>query len=1218
LAALLAVYLMAAPVTRVDAFGWLDKITVDVTDDRPDYVSVDTGREFEYDDGEVRVKLRVSGTARLAGVEYGSDADVYDAGAGFAVLVPRETKVDSGAAVELSVEKLGPGDKGYDDVMAETANSYGDVYSVVGLKYRFSLDGHELDMSGCTVEAQAGWTEQVLEDAADRILSDDETEDVSEDVGVAVSVYAVGEQGAELAAGTVVDMDEPSVVQSDVGMMDVQMCMAMEAVERVEADIAILPEDDVPMADAPGEKGLWSNMVDTVADFFGFGDGEADSEVAGDQFEVSDDESDVGEDGSSDIEDEPAEDMVVGDGNVEDNGPVENEESVDGTMGNAPNGGNDDTNGENDGKNDTDDKSDAWIVVDEFGTWLVVGVGANPEYNVQYWAWLPVVDKSGGTGARGSLNVINTTGKSLPVNGKGSNSPTDNALQGLKVSGDGTLETVNTFKEIYASEKWLYQKKPQMVYIDKVSSNKNRQTNYKLAAIWVLKTSKDASTTDKKGDSTAYGDWDIYALEDMYKLDLDAVGSGSSVKLKDPSGSSFDARLIRDLSQVKFTSDINNEHLGHPVEDGVLGGKIYYVLIGKASVIRLVYEPISKVELPAADGGVPVKVDKMALLKGTFYDYDIEGVASNKMADLPEGRQDRAVGRVEYKNEKRALNGYGINDVFYNCGEDAVTDTSRIFAFGNAFGTGLWREIYDGNRLNRGNVVNPNDRKVFRSYMGCTFGLVKSLSPDGYVQYADGLVVPNLFNEVDDEDRPTSGKKSYEGSDFTFRQVGDTYTLSKVKVSDEKASELVDLDKLHNPKCGKDTWTHIWTNDFWPLDNVDAFDPMTGEVNNTGKVAGYTWGAASDQNYTDDWKGYGVATYNTSDDGKAHNNFFGLHYSVDFELTDDYTGPLEYLFFGDDDMWVFLSELVQTGVDEEGKPVFSANEGELVCDIGGVHSSVGEYVDLWDYVGKDREGTHRYRLSFFYTERGASGSTCYMQFTLPSVSQILDARPYAMQTAVTVSKQVGEVKSETSVDLSTDASVQDEKFTFTLFFQDDAGNPIKTDNGAGWAIGKNGKLPDYNDAEALTSFEYKPQDPPEHISDVYQGILGDQVGCRVELAQGDSVTVFGLEPNTKYYVIEERTDGYDPAVMINGSLNSDGTVSKDEDGMQKWQYGDNVVQGQLTGTQAVKVTYVNQPVPDGYEFPATGGMGVVPFYTAGCAMVVAAGLFLFRKRRTDR
>ena len=36
-----------------------------------------------------------------------------------------------------------------------------------------------------------------------------------------------------------------------------------------------------------------------------------------------------------------------------------------------------------------------------------------------------------------------------------------------------------------------------------------------------------------------------------------------------------------------------------------------------------------------------------------------------------------------------------------------------------------------------------------------------------------------------------------------------------------------------------------------------------------------------------------------------------MQYSVQFKLTENYVGPLEYYFFGDDDMWVFLDEILK-------------------------------------------------------------------------------------------------------------------------------------------------------------------------------------------------------------------------------------------------------------------------------------------------------------------
>ena len=127
-----------------------------------------------------------------------------------------------------------------------------------------------------------------------------------------------------------------------------------------------------------------------------------------------------------------------------------------------------------------------------------------------------------------------------------------------------------------------------------------------------------------------------------------------------------------------------------------------------------------------------------------------------------------------------------------------------------------------------------------------------------------------------------------------------------------------------------------------------------------------------------------------SDNGQDHNAFFGMNYSVQFELSEEYVGPLEYYFYGDDDMWVFLGN-------------------ELVCDIGGVHRSVGEYVDLWDYIpgGREDHEANTYTLSVFYTERGASGSTCWMQYTLPNAMAVpVIKAPNQENTPLTIRKAV--------------------------------------------------------------------------------------------------------------------------------------------------------------------------------------------------------------------
>ena len=109
-------------------------------------------------------------------------------------------------------------------------------------------------------------------------------------------------------------------------------------------------------------------------------------------------------------------------------------------------------------------------------------------------------------------------------------------------------------------------------------------------------------------------------------------------------------------------------------------------------------------------------------------------------------------------------------------------------------------------------------------------------------------------------------------------------------------------------------------------------------------------------------------------------NLFGMTYDIDFTLDKDYVGPLEYFFYGDDDLWVFLGEYNESTKTYENY--------KKICDLGGVKSSRGAHVNLRDSLLKvvDQKTTKKYRLKIYYTERGNSGSTCYMEFTLPSVS----------------------------------------------------------------------------------------------------------------------------------------------------------------------------------------------------------------------------------------
>lgn len=296
----------------------------------------------------------------------------------------------------------------------------------------------------------------------------------------------------------------------------------------------------------------------------------------------------------------------------------------------------------------------------------------------------------------------------------------------------------------------------------------------------------------------------------------------------------------------------------------------------------------------------------------TFYDYDITND-----------------GRTTWDGTNGA---HGINS------NSNYQGTGAKLAFGNAnTGTGLDTQSWNGNTLNKYNNA---------SIEGCTFGLVKGLDDQGHIVYADGISASKLF-----DDGSAIGKREITNYSLDFNRAGDTYTLSAV--SGAGLDNLENFTKLDQYVNGEMFWKNrvIYTNNFWPMDGNQGTDGLTGEYYNRGDFVGYG----------------GNDMYPPSDDSKAHNNLFGMVYSVNFKLTEDYVGPLEYYFFGDDDMWVFL-------------------DGKLICDIGGVHSSVGMYVNLWDYIKQGDAGEHT--LKFYYTERGLSGSTCYMQFTLPSVSSV--------------------------------------------------------------------------------------------------------------------------------------------------------------------------------------------------------------------------------------
>lgn len=495
----------------------------------------------------------------------------------------------------------------------------------------------------------------------------------------------------------------------------------------------------------------------------------------------------------------------------------------------------------------------------------------------------------------------------------------------------------------------------------------------------------------------------------------------------------------------------------------------------------------------------------------TFYDYNISSGQND------DGRWRTGITGINSEsNYGQSLNG-----------ERRWRSYCDVIAFGNTnSGTGMGEYVFAGDRLNGYRNENAN-------YGGCTFGLVSRFNK-GQVVYNEYIVAPKLFNEGD-----AAGKQTYAGSALTFERVGDTYTLSAATLNNSNGQKntISGLQYFNNPSPHSgliyDTlyaYGPIWTNNFWPMDEAAGkTDPLFGAYN---QPVGYQ-GFANSNNGS--WTNL-AGNLPDSDDGLAHNCYFGMNFSISFTMTQDYVGPLEYYFFGDDDMWVFL-------------------DGRLICDIGGVHSAFGEYVNLWDYISLGGS-TKTHTLDFFYTERGASGSTCWMQFTLPSV------------TSSTTAQDTGSLKVEKSIGGGAESDYSGHVYEFRVdLLTAENGTPLtgvyscETETGQG--------EPDYGNLRSGGTLRLKP---------------------------GQSVTIKGIPAGTYYKVTELTTAGYH--VTVN---NAEGCITS----------------GTVANGGIETAAFVNTPY---FELPQTGGAGTYLYTISGLLLLLGALLYsiLRRRRGQDR
>ena len=742
---------------------------------------------------------------------------------------------------------------------------------------------------------------------------------------------------------------------------------------------------------------------------------------------------------------------------------------------------------------------------------------ANPTFTVQYYARLETIAEKP-TGKYFGLNVIDTENKEAQ---KDQQTGAGGKLPKNTPKGDVKDKSVYEVFQRYGSDRYRLLS-PSNAAVKKIYLNENGavQTTSDLFRIY-----KDRGFQYIEAPNLIY----FNRLAENGNYEVKEIWIGDN-----PNSTDEKDWTIKKIGKGDGEVSLENIHFTNKPATAEKEG---FILIKTGTVIKLVCEPTEK---DVTNGA-------------SFYDYNISDGKTYQTNSITGGTINRT---TTFNNTETAW--YIYTD------KQGINSNGNNLAFGNNnTKTTLGNTNVSGNYPNRINAeMSPTF--VYLGFEGCTFSLAESLKKDGTIKYSNNVKAPAMFNESGS----LHGKETYKGAgnSLTFRRVGDTYTLTQATVSDQSISGL---DTFNQPasSSGNDIYA---TNNFWPMDKVKSAgaagnDPMFGTSDT--KVFGFSKD--------------GTEGFPKSDDGEIHNSYFGMHYTVDFELTEDYIGPLEYLFYGDDDMWVFLSPIDKLGGDLTGT-------GKLICDIGGVHSSVGEYVNLWDWIKQGDTGA--YRLSFFYTERGASGSTCWMQFTLPSVSF---STPEQDTGSLLIEKKV------------TGAVTENEDFGFGIEFKKDGGE--LRDDYSYAKYRRLGAKPDPDKDEFLEK-------------DV---LIWNKAKFTVK---ADEYIVISYLPDGTTYTITEVGP-----VEVEKDPNGLNGIAHDADGNPKWtpkpnnpyhpttSGGSTVTPGVVTGTiskqDRVGISYTNNRM---FSLPETGGSGSEVYAAAGALILLLGAGFVYKKKFRER
>lgn len=366
------------------------------------------------------------------------------------------------------------------------------------------------------------------------------------------------------------------------------------------------------------------------------------------------------------------------------------------------------------------------------------------------------------------------------------------------------------------------------------------------------------------------------------------------------------------------------------------------------STIRIWYRPVSKL--------------KDLVNAVNFYDYNFtDGKLYTSQANAISGN--------EYTGSRRA------ETTYYTRTYGADTINGYLDIQGKSAGKSIYQFGRSGSNAvgySSGATVNRNGASLYLNTGNKSPSIVSKIvtgfSNRNVTPNKDVYLNSNLFSDDDIISGERAVKKVFSNWKLVFNREGNTYTLTEVQ-DENKGSVISNLERMSATQLkwgtggngGNDPAVWLYSNEFWPLDKVEYSGKDVNVGNKNYPLKGVFQNAEG--NYeSGDLANNDIAT-------QAHNWFFGMKTRFTFSI-EEYTGPMKFYFRGDDDFWLFIDD-------------------KLAVDIGGVHSTLGETLDIKAFIENNNLATgdpHQvHTMDIVYTERGGQGSSCYMQFILPNV-----------------------------------------------------------------------------------------------------------------------------------------------------------------------------------------------------------------------------------------